>query len=79
MSAISAVGPRAQNWDMNLVKNITLGERYRIQLRGEVFNVFNHPSFGVPSAAVSNPTSIGVISSVVSGSRTIEFASKFNF
>ena len=72
-------GPRAQNWDMNLQKSIPLGERYRVQLRGEVFNVFSHPSFGVPSAAVSNPSSIGVISSVVSGSRTIEFSGKFNF
>lgn len=72
-------GPHYQNWDMNLEKNTKFGERYRVQLRGEVFNVFNHPNFGVPSAAISNPTSVGVISSVVNENRTIEFAAKFNF
>lgn len=72
-------GPHYQNWDMNLEKNTAIGERYHLQLRGEVFNVFNHPNFGVPSAAVSNPAAIGKISSVVNENRTIEFAAKFNF
>jgi hypothetical protein len=72
-------GPHAQNWDMNLVKNLGIGERYRVQLRGEVFNVFNHPNFSVPSSAISNPASVGVISSVVTENRTMEFAAKFNF
>lgn len=72
-------GPHYQNWDMNLVKNTSFGERYRVQLRGEVFNVFNHPNFGVPSAAISNPASVGVISSVVNENRTMEFGAKFNF
>jgi hypothetical protein len=72
-------GPHYQNWDMNLEKNTTFRERYKLQLRGEVFNVFNHPNFGVPSAAISNPASVGVISSVVNENRTIEFAAKFTF
>src|SRR5581483_8160870 len=36
-----------QNWDLSIFKNIPLGsheERY-IQLRGEAFNIFNHPNF----------------------------------
>ncbi len=74
-------GPHYQNWDMNLEKNTTIGERYKVQLRGEVFNVANHPNFSVPSSAISNPASFGIISSTVSTneSRTIEFAAKFNF
>jgi hypothetical protein len=72
-------GPNYQNWDMNLEKNTTIGERYKLQLRGEVFNIANHPNFGVPSAAITNPASFGVISSVVNENRTIEFAAKFNF
>jgi hypothetical protein len=72
-------GPNYQNWDMNLEKNTAIGERYKLQLRGEVFNVANHPNFGVPSSAVSNPASNGVISSVVNENRTIEFAAKFTF
>jgi len=72
-------GPNYQNWDMNLEKNTAIGERYKLQLRGEVFNVANHPNFGVPSSAISNPASFGVISSVVNENRTIEFAAKLNF
>ena len=72
-------GPHYQNWDMNLVKNVDFGERYRVQLRGEVFNIANHPNFSVPSAAISNPASVGVISSVVNENRTMEFGVKFSF
>jgi Carboxypeptidase regulatory-like domain/TonB dependent receptor len=72
-------GPHYQNWDMDLQKNISITERYKVQLRGDVFNVANHPNFSVPSSAISNPASDGVISSVVNENRTIEFGAKFNF
>ena len=72
-------GPHYQNWDMNLEKNTAIGERYNLQLRGEVFNIANHPNFSVPSSAVSSPSSLGVISSVVNENRTVEFATKFSF
>jgi Carboxypeptidase regulatory-like domain/TonB dependent receptor len=72
-------GPNYQNWDMDLQKNISISERYKVQLRGDVFNVANHPNFSVPSSAISNPASDGVISSVVNENRTIEFGAKFNF
>jgi hypothetical protein len=64
---------------MNLQKNTVFRERYKLQLRADAFNVFNHPNFGVPSAAITNPTSFGVISSTVGEARTIEFGGKFNF
>ncbi|MGD0790519.1 MAG: TonB-dependent receptor [Terriglobales bacterium] len=40
-------GGGMQNWDMSLFKNIPLGsnEARYIQLRGEAFNIFNHPNF----------------------------------
>ncbi|HEY6848920.1 MAG TPA: TonB-dependent receptor [Terracidiphilus sp.] len=72
-------GPNYQDWDMDLQKNISISERYKVQLRGDVFNVANHPNFSVPSSAISNPASDGVISSVVNENRTIEFGAKFNF
>jgi len=76
-------GPRYQSWDINLEKNIEWSERYRVQLRADAFNVFNHPNFGVPSANISNTSTVGTITSV-SGTptyqqRTVEFAAKFNF
>ncbi|MFC5863184.1 carboxypeptidase regulatory-like domain-containing protein [Acidicapsa dinghuensis] len=72
-------GPHYQDWDMDLEKTITFADRYRVQFRGDVFNVANHPNFSVPSASISNPASEGVISSVVNENRTIEFGAKFNF
>lgn len=74
-------GPHYQNWDMNLEKNIVFQERYKVQLRADAFNIFNHPNFAVPSSAISNPASLGVIASTSNGyeARTVEFAAKFNF
>jgi hypothetical protein len=76
-------GPAYQDWDMSLQKNIAFAERYRIQLRADSFNVFNHPNFAPPNAAISNTATVGTITSV-SGTpayeaRTLEFAVKFNF
>ncbi len=72
-------GPGYQNWDMNLTKNTIIWREYKLQLRAEAFNTFNHPNFGNPGASISNPSTLGVISSVVSESRTMEFGVKFNF
>jgi hypothetical protein len=41
-------GPGYSNIDLSLVKNTKLGERLRLQLRVDVFNVFNHPNFANP-------------------------------
>jgi hypothetical protein len=72
-------GPHYQNWDMNLQKTTSIGERYRMVLRADAFNVANHPNFSVPSSSISNPASNGVISSVVNENRTMEFGAKFSF
>jgi len=76
-------GPAFQDWDMNLQKNITFADHYRLQLRADSFNIFNHPNFGTPNASISNTATVGTITGV-SGSpayeaRTMEFAVKFNF
>ena len=72
-------GPGYQNWDLNLTKNTTIWREYQLQLRAEAFNAFNHPNFGAPGATITNPSTFGVISSVISESRTMEFGVKFNF
>jgi len=49
------VGPAFNNTDVSAVKNL----RYRragLQLRLDVFDVFNHPNFGSPGAVVGSPT-----------------------
>jgi Carboxypeptidase regulatory-like domain/TonB dependent receptor/TonB-dependent Receptor Plug Domain len=41
-------GPGYQNVDLSVVKDTRLGARLRLQLRVDVFNVFNHPNFANP-------------------------------
>ncbi|MGA7338962.1 MAG: TonB-dependent receptor, partial [Terracidiphilus sp.] len=76
-------GPAWQDWDMNLEKNITWQERYRLQLRADSFNIFNHPNFAPPNSSISNTSNVGEITSISSSPsyepRTVEFAVKFNF
>jgi len=44
-------GPNFRNWDFSLVKDTRLGERVRMQLRAEFFNILNHPQFANPEAS----------------------------
>jgi hypothetical protein len=76
-------GPRFQDWDMNLEKNTAFGDRYRLQLRIDSFNIFNHPNLGSPAAAISNTSTVGTITAVSSApsaeSRKVEIGAKFSF
>ena len=49
-------GPGTNNWDLGLYKNVIVKERFRVQLRGEAYNGFNHTQFiGVDTTAQFNP------------------------
>jgi hypothetical protein len=41
-------GPGNALFDTALSKSFALSEAVRLLIRGEVFNVFNHPNFGIP-------------------------------
>jgi outer membrane receptor protein involved in Fe transport len=41
-------GPGYQNVDFSIFKDTKLTETFRMQLRAEVFNIFNHPNFSNP-------------------------------
>jgi hypothetical protein len=79
-------GPGFGDMDLSLIKNVALQRSARVQLRLEVFNLFNQANLGQPgrTAAVGS-TSFGVISSTRfptgdSGSaRQVQFAAKFLF
>ncbi len=43
----SEVGPRLNNLNLGIFKNIRLTERVRLQFRTEMFNALNHPNPGV--------------------------------
>jgi len=41
-------GPGYHNWDLSVVKTWKLTEHVNVQLRGEFFNILNHPNFSNP-------------------------------
>ena len=55
-------GPRYYDTDLTLIKNTRITERFNLQFRTEVFNVFNRIQFVNPGTAgdtISNPASFG--------------------
>ena len=50
-----ARGPGAWQMDFGVGKRITLSEATRLEFRGEFFNIFNHPQYGLPQAAFGVP------------------------
>jgi outer membrane receptor protein involved in Fe transport len=71
-------GPGLHRWDLSLSKNVRFGEAFRLQIRGEATNVFNH----------TNPNTLGTTSTTTStfgqvtayrDPRIIQIGAKFYF
>lgn len=71
-------GPPQRRMDMSLFKDMVVGTR-RLQLRLEVFNVTNTPSFGVPDGALGSATFGRITSTANNVARQFQFAAKFLF
>jgi hypothetical protein len=80
-------GPAVYNVDFSMFKSIPVGERFKIQLRMEAFNVFNIQSWETPSAVTINSSGstiaagVGRITSLAQGKtpRQIQFGIKLSF
>jgi hypothetical protein len=46
--------PGFYGWDMGLSKTFTVTERFKLQLRGEFFNIFNRVNFLSDESIVNN-------------------------
>ncbi len=71
-------GPPTTRLDFTASKNVRFGESLRVQLRAEVFNVFNHTNFRGFSSLNVTSTAFGQIGTV-RDPRTMQFAAKFSF
>ncbi len=47
-------GPGVDNWDLAIEKNILLREPWRLQIRSEFFNAWNHAQFANPDSTVGD-------------------------
>jgi hypothetical protein len=74
-------GPGLENVDLSLFKQFLLTERFRLELRGEFFNSFNHPNFNNPNASIAPAAigSFGKVFSTVTDPREIQLAMKLYF
>jgi hypothetical protein len=89
-------GPDLRDWDFSLVKDTAvplLGEQRSVEFRAEIFNILNHPNFGMPASATvfNGATSVlgayqqaplagvGQITTTATTSRQIQFALKLIF
>lgn len=72
-------GPGSKSMNMSLFRNIRLGGDRRLELRAEVFNLFNWVNYGFPAANVSNQGTFGRITSTLGDPREMQLAVKFYF
>jgi hypothetical protein len=70
-------GPGHTNTDLSASKSIAIKDT-KIELRMEMFNVFNHPQFSNPDTNVTDAT-FGQITSTAVNPRLIQFALKYSF
>ena len=75
------IGPPQKNVDFTLGKTFKLGERQDLRFRTDFFNLFNHPSFQIPSATSVSASGGGSapITSTVGTPRLIQFSLKYSF
>ncbi len=78
------VGPDFLNTDFSVTKNTKITERFNLQFRIEMFDIFNHPNFGNPVLTATS-ASFGQIQSTrfptgdFGSARQIQFALKLVF
>jgi hypothetical protein len=74
-------GPDINNFDFSLAKMTPIKERFNLEFRAEVFNVFNRVEFSLPNESITtaaNPAT-GYITSQINRPRLIQLAPRLTF
>jgi hypothetical protein len=72
-------GPSYWNLDSAILREISITEKVKLNLRAESFNVLNHTAFAVPARSISNPTTFGQITSTANAARQFSFSARLKF
>ncbi len=77
-------GPSQQNFDFSLMRRFNIGERHSFSIRMDIFNVFNHPVFRIPSASTSvnvagSASTFTQITETAVPARLVQFGLKYSF
>lgn len=73
-------GQNLSNYDLSLFRTFSLQERYKLELRGEFYNLTNTPHFQNPSGNIST-ANFGIITQTLNGygNRQVQVAARFLF
>lgn len=74
----SITGPGSISWDMSLSRQFKYRERYRYDLRADLFNVMNHANWSNPGVSITSGTTFGKITTFGSP-RLIQLSMKLFF
>jgi hypothetical protein len=76
----SLTGPGIATWDLSMMKDTPVRERFSTQFRAEFFNILNRANFNTPNLVVFTPSGVSPTAGVITGtsttSRQIQFALK---
>ncbi len=74
-------GPKFEDWDMALMKNVHVSESKYFQFRTEFYNTFNEVNFGTPNSDICVGCGAGTITSYGYNytPRLVQFALKFYY
>lgn len=72
-------GPFQQNWDISVMKRFTVKESHTFEARMDVFNVWNHPVFGFPTAVnIATTSTFSQLTTTVVPARLIQFGLRYS-
>lgn len=72
-------GSSFQNWNFSLLKNISIKENWRVQLRADFINLWNHNNFQNPVATMSSTTFGANTANLLTDTRQILASAKIRF
>jgi len=74
-------GPGINNFNFALFKRTRVNERFNLEFRSEVFNLFNRVQFGQPNRTVitSSTSTLGQITSQLNDPRLVQLALRLRY
>ncbi|MBM3734309.1 MAG: hypothetical protein FJW39_00860 [Acidobacteria bacterium] len=72
-------GPGVKTWDVSVIKDTQLTERFRLQWRTDLFNAANTPQFNSPGNSIGTPQAGRISSTRFATNRQIQFVMKLFF
>jgi Carboxypeptidase regulatory-like domain len=82
----SIYGPGYHSWDMGMMKDFKMTERFKLEFRADVFNILNHPQFtnssysgNISTATVSGTNYFGTAQARLASEREMQFALRITF